>query len=62
MLFKKSKTTKELMELAIFNIVYVAMWLLVTYSNYFEIVSAVTFLDLRTRVISGMSLFETVLL
>ena len=29
------------------------MWPLVMYSNYFEIVSTVIFLDLRTELISG---------
>ena len=38
------------------------MWPLVTYSNYFEIVSTVTFLDWQTGLISGMFLFKTVLL
>ena len=38
------------------------MWPSVTYSNYFEIVSTVTFLDSRTEFISGMFLFNTVLL
>ena len=36
------------------------MWSLVMYSNYFKIVSTVTFLDLRTRIIRGMFLFNTV--
>ena len=35
------------------------MWLLVMYSNYFEIVSTVTFLDSRTELISGIFLFKT---
>ena len=38
------------------------MWLLVMNSNYFEIVSTVTFLVSQTELISGMFLFKTVLL
>ena len=38
------------------------MWSLVTYSNYFEIVSTVTFLDCLTKLISGTFLFKTVVL
>ena len=38
------------------------MWPLVTYSNYFEVVSTVTFLDSRTRIISSKFLFKTVIL
>ena len=34
------------------------MWPLVTYSNYFEVVSTVTFLDSQTELISGMFLFK----
>ena len=37
------------------------MWPLVTYSNYFKIVSTGTFLDLQTKLISGMVLFNTVI-
>ena len=47
MLFKNSKSTKELKNKAVLilkNIVYVAMWPLVTYSYSFEIVSTVSFL------------------
>ena len=41
MLFKNSNSTKELKNKAVLNlnnIVYVAIWLLVTYSYYFNIV------------------------
>ena len=38
------------------------MWPLVTYSNYFEVVSTVTFLDSLTGIISSKFLFKTVLL
>ena len=38
------------------------MWPLVMYSNYFEIVSTVTFLDSRTGLISGIFLCKTVIL
>ena len=38
------------------------MWPLVTYSNYSEIVSNVTFLDSQTRLISGTFLYKTVIL
>ena len=38
------------------------MWPLVTYSNYFEVVSTVTFLDARNGIISGKFLFKTVIL
>ena len=38
------------------------MWPLVTYSNYFKIVSTVTFLDSVTKLISGIFLFKTVIL
>ena len=38
------------------------MWPIVTYSNYFETVSIVTFLHSQTEPISGMFLFKTVLL
>ena len=38
------------------------MWPLVTYSNYFEIVSTVTFLDCQTELISGTFLCKTVIL
>ena len=38
------------------------MWSLVTYSNYFKIVSTVTFLESRTELISGMFLFKIVIL
>ena len=38
------------------------MWPLVTYSNYFKIVSTVTFLDCLTKLISGIFLFKTVVL
>ena len=38
------------------------MWPLVMYSNYFEIVSTMTFLILRTELISGMLLFKTIIL
>ena len=34
------------------------MWPLVTYSNYFEMVSTVTFLDAQTELIPGMFLFK----
>ena len=34
----------ELKNEAVLTIVYVAMWCLVTYSNYFEIISTGTFL------------------
>ena len=59
MLFKNSKTTKELKRTSRFKfktiiIVYVAMWPLVTDSNYFKIVSSVTFLDSQTGLISGI--------
>ena len=36
------------------------MWPLVMYSNYFEIVFTVTFLDSPTELISGTFLFKTV--
>ena len=43
--------------------VYIAMWPLVTYSNYFERVSTVTFLVLQTRLILGICfMFNTVIL
>ena len=35
------------------------MWPLVTYSNYFDIVSTVIFLDLQTGLNSGIFLFKT---
>ena len=35
------------------------MWPLVLYSNYFKIVSTVTFLDFGTKLISGMKLYVT---
>ena len=38
------------------------MWPLGMYSNYFEIVSTVTFLNSQTELITGMFLFKTVLL
>ena len=38
------------------------MWPLGTYSNYFEIFPTVSFQDWRTRLISGMIVFKTVLL
>ena len=38
------------------------MWPLVTYSNYFEIVSIVTFLDSQIELISGIFLFKAVIL
>ena len=38
------------------------MWPLVMYSNYFEIVSTVTFLDSLTGLISGKFLYKTVIL
>ena len=38
------------------------MWPLVTYSNYFDIVSTVTFLVSQTRLSQGMFLFNTVIL
>ena len=38
------------------------MWPLVTYSNYFEIVSTVTVLGSRTELISGILLYKTVIL
>ena len=38
------------------------MWPLVTYSNHFEIVSAVAFLGSRTELISGIFLYKTVIL
>ena len=38
------------------------MWPLVTYSNYFEMVTTVTFLDLQMGLISGTFLFKTVIL
>ena len=38
------------------------MWPLVMYSNYFEIMSTVTFLDLRAGLISGIFMFKTVIL
>ena len=44
----------ELNNKAVLNLkqtVYIAMWPLVTYSNYFEIVYAVTFLVLRTGLV-----------
>ena len=63
MLFKNSKTTKELKETSCFILyVYVAMWPLITYSNCFEIVSTVNFLDSQTGLISDMFVFKTVLL
>ena len=37
-----------------------AMWSLVTYSNYFKIVSTATFLVSRSRLISGMFLFKII--
>ena len=36
------------------------MWPLVMYSNYFEIVSTVTFVDSQTELISGIFLLKTV--
>ena len=61
------KSTKELKgtKKAVLNlktIVYVAMWPLVAYSNYFEIVSTVIFLVSRTRLIWGKFLFNTVII
>ena len=38
------------------------MWPLVAYSNYFEIVSTVTFMDSQTELISGRFLYKTVIL
>ena len=38
------------------------MWPFVTYSNYFEMVITVTFLDSQTGLISGTFLFKTVIL
>ena len=38
------------------------MWPLVTYFNYFKIVSTMTFLDLHTGLISDIFLFKTVIL
>ena len=38
------------------------MWPLVTYSNYLEIVSTMTFLDSLTELTSGIFLFKTVIL
>ena len=38
------------------------MWPLVKSSNYFEIVSTVTFLDSLTELISGIFLYKTVIL
>ena len=38
------------------------MWPLVTYSNYFDIVSTMTFIDSRSGLISGIFLFKTVIL
>ena len=43
------------------TIVLVAMWPLVTYSNYFEIVCTVTFLDAQTELISGSYVFSLTL-
>ena len=56
MLFKNTniKTTKELKGTK--NIVYVAMWPLVMYSNYFKIVCTVTFLASQTELISDILL------
>ena len=38
------------------------MWPLVMCSNYFKIVSTVTFLDSQTELISGICLFKNVIL
>ena len=61
---KTSKPAKNfsLKIFRLYGIVCVAMWPLVTYSNYFEIVSTVTFLDSLTGLISGTFLFKTVIL
>ena len=54
-MLKHSKTTKELKGMShLSNIVYFAMWPLVVYSNYFKIMSTVTFLGSQTGLISGM--------
>ena len=37
------------------------MWPLVTYSNYFKIVSTVTFLDSQTGLISGTLLYYCII-
>ena len=42
------KSTKELKNKAVFNIVYVALWPLVMYFNCFKIASTMTFLVSRT--------------
>ena len=62
MLFKNSKTNKELKGILILNLKYVAMWPSVMYSNYFKIVYTVIFLDSRIGHISGIFLFKTVIL
>ena len=63
MLVKNSKTTKELKGTSRFKqCIYISVWPLVMYSNYFEIVTTVTFLDSQTGLISGTFLFETVIL
>ena len=58
MLFKNTKSTKELKEtkeyravLNLNNIVCVATWPLVMYSDFFEIISIVDFILARTRLI-----------
>ena len=62
---KNTKTTKELKgTIAVLTILsmLLRMWPLVTYSNYFEIVSTVTFLHSPTGLIPGIFLFKTVIL
>ena len=46
---KELKRTKEQSHFKFKTIVYVAMWPLITYSNYFKIFSTMTFLVSRTR-------------
>ena len=57
MLFKKSKTTKELKGTSHFKFKIILYMLLC----YFEIVSTVILLDSQTELISGMFLFKTVI-
>ena len=54
-------TTIVVHDKAILNVVHVAMWLLVMYSNYFEIVSTMTFLISQTRLSRGKFVFNAVL-
>ena len=50
---KNSKTTKELKGTSRFKFKTILMWSLVMYSNYFEIVSTVTFLGSQSELISA---------